>query len=145
MKNLLNHYQKNSLRISLLTFEENLRQVQEWLDGRAENGILYRRELTISAEKRKQASQAIRTALNLVEKLRNVFGLETVYESAASMLQGDLAINWANLIDTQAGKLRRYGKVHPELAGILDSDIQNLAGIALKLSSILGESQQEKT
>ena len=144
MKDLLNPYQKNSLRVSLLTFEENLRQVQEWLDGREENGILYRRKLTVSEEKRKQAGQMIEMALNLIRKLSNTFRLETVSESAASMLGGGLTITWANLIDTQAGKLRRYGKVHPELAGMLDSDIQNLAGIALKLSSILGESQQEK-
>jgi len=60
------------------------------------------------------------------------------------MIQGDLTINWANLIDTQAAKLRRYGKVHPELGDMLDPDIQNLAGIALHLSAILGQSQQEK-
>ena len=125
-------------------FEENLRHALEWLDGREENGILYQRKLTISEENRNQASQAIHSALNRIEKLSDVFGLEKQPESAASMLGGDLSINWANLMDTQAGKLRRYGKVHPELADTLDPDIQNLAEIALHLSTILGQSKQEK-
>jgi hypothetical protein len=144
MTDLLNLYQKNSLRISLLLFEENLRHALEWLDGRDENGILYQRKLTISEENRNQASQAIHSALNMIERLSDVFGLEKQSESAASMLGSDLSINWANLMDTQAGKLRRYGKVHPELADMLDPDIQNLAEIALQLSTILGQSKQEK-
>ena len=144
MSNLLNAYQKNSLRVSLLTFEENLRQAQEWLEGRDENGILYQRRLTTSEEHRKQASHAIQSALDLIAKLRDVFGLEIEFQNAASIVQGNLTISWANLMDTQAGKLRKYGKVHPELAGTLDSDIRNLARIALQLSAILGQSKQEK-
>lgn len=144
MKELLNLYQKNSLRISLLMLEENLRHAQEWLDGREEKGILYHRKLEISDERRKQAEQSIRTALGLIEKLSKKFGLEAESQDAASMFQGELSVSWANLIDSQAGKLRRYGKVHSELAGILDADVQNLAEIALQLSAILGETRQEK-
>jgi hypothetical protein len=40
--------------------------------------------------------------------------------------------------------LRRYGKVHPELGGMLDTNVRNLAEIALQLSAILGKSKQEK-
>ena len=52
--------------------------------------------------------------------------------------------SWANLHDARAKKLTRFGKVHPELESILDQDIQNLAEIALHLSTILSKSQQEK-
>jgi len=144
MKNLLNPYQKNSLRISLLMFEENLRHAQEWLEGREEKGILYRRKLEMPENKRKQAKHVIKTALDLIEKLSAKFELESESQNAASMFQGELTVNWANLMDTRSGKLRRYGKVHPELASMLDSEIQKLTEIALKLSAILGETQQEK-
>jgi hypothetical protein len=144
MKDLLNPYQKNSLGVTLQLFEENLRHAQEWLEGREENGILYRHKLEMPENNRKQAKHVIKTALGLIEKLSAKFELESEPQNAASMFQGELTVNWANLIDSQAGKLRRYGKVHPELAGMLDADIRNLAEIALKLSAILGESQQEK-
>lgn len=144
MTDLLNPSQKNPLRITLLMFEENLRHAQEWLDGREEHGFLYHRKLEMPGEKRKQADYFIKTALRLIEKLGEKFGLEAESQNAASMFQGELTVNWANLIDSQAPKLRRYGKVHPELGGMLDPDIQKLARIALQLSVILGESQQEK-
>ena len=125
-------------------FEENLRHAQEWLDGREEHGILYHRKLEMPEESRRHANHVIKTALGLIEKLSEKFGLEAESQNPASMFQGELTVNWANLIDSQAGKLRKYGKIHPELGGMLDPDIQKLARIALKLSAILGESQQEK-
>ncbi len=122
-------------------FEENLHHAQEWLDGREEKGILYHRKLEMSEDKRRLAKHIIKTALGLIEKLSSKFGLEAESQNAASMFQGELTVSWANLIDSQAGKLRRYGRVHPELGGMLDADIQKLAMIALQLSAVLGESE----
>ncbi len=144
MNDLLNPYQKNSLRVSLLMLEENLPRAKEWLDGREENGILYYRNLKISEETKQQATQRIQAALELIEKLSSEFELDREFQSAASILQGDLTINWANLVDTKSNKLRRYGQVHPELGDMLDTDIQNLAEIAFNLSTIFGRSKQEK-
>jgi len=142
MKDLLNRYQKNSLRIALLGFEENLRRVLEWLDGYEEDGILSRRKLlNLPEENRKQARQEIKAALDLIKNLSQKFDLHKESSDVAAMLRGDLTISWANLLDTRANKLGRYGKVNPELASNLDSDIQNLAGIALRLSALLGESK----
>ncbi len=124
-----------------MMFEENLDRAQEWLSGRAEKGILYRRELTISDEKRKQASQAIEAALSLIQNLAETFELESQSEDASAIIRGQLSESWANLLDTQAGKMRRYGAVHPDLSGILDSQLQNLAGTALQLSAILGQTK----
>lgn len=144
MKELLNPYQKNSLRVSLMMFEENLRHALEWLDGREENGTLYSRKLDLPEGKKVQAQQEINAALGLIDNLGHRFDLPRDTHDAASIFRGELTVNWANLMDTRAGKMRRYGKVHPELASMLDSEIQKLAEIALRLSAILGESQQEK-
>lgn len=143
MEDLLNPYQKNSLRITLLGFEESLRHALEWLDGYEEDGILYSCRLSLPEENKKQIRQAINVALGLIEKLNHKFDLQKESNNVASMLRGELSVNWANLLDTRAKKLVRYGDVHPKLANILDSDIQNLAEIALQLSALLGESQQE--
>ena len=144
MNELLNPYQKNSLRVSLLMLEENLRYAQEWLNGREETGILYYRNLKLSEETKQQAGQKIQAALELIEKLSSEFELDKEFQSAASILQGDLTVNWANLVDTKSAKLRRYGQVHPQLDDMLDPDIQNLAEIAFNLSTMLGQSKQEK-
>ena len=125
-------------------FEENLRHALEWLNGREENGVLYNRKLNLSQSGREQVRQKINAALGLIESLSHKFDLHKDTSDAGSMLRGELTVSWANLLDRRAKKLVRYGDVHPELASILDSDIQNLAGLALQLAAILGESQQEK-
>lgn len=144
MKDLLNPYQKNSIRITLQMFEESLRHSLEWLDGYEEDGILYSRKLNLPEENRKQARQEIRVVLDMIENLSHKFDLQKESSNSAFMLRGELTISWANLYDVRASKLKRFGDVHPELASILDSDIQKLAGIAMHLSTILGESQEEK-
>jgi hypothetical protein len=141
MTDLLNPYQRNSLRVSLMMFEESLYRTQEWLQGRVEKGILYRRELAVSDDKREQAVQAIRAALSLIQNLAESFDLESQSEDASAIIKGELSESWSNLLETQASKLRRYGAVHPDLAGRLDSQLQNLAGIALQLSAILGQTK----
>ena len=92
MKDLLNPYQKNSLRVTLQTFEENLRHTLDWLDGREENGILYNRKLNLPKERREDARQGINVSLSLIENLRKKFELHQETSDAASMLQGELTI-----------------------------------------------------
>jgi len=47
-----------------------------------------------------------------------------------------MSIAWANLIDSQALKLKRYGKVHPDAAKEIDPYFQRLAQAALELASL---------
>jgi hypothetical protein len=89
LKDLLNPYQKNSLRITLRMFEENLRNALEWLDGREEDGILYSRKLILSPTGREQARQYIKVALGVIEKLSFQFDLRKESSYAASMLRGE--------------------------------------------------------
>ena len=55
-----------------------------------------------------------------------------------------MSVSWADLYDSHTHKLGRYGEVHPELAHVLDSKVQHLAGIAQNLSAIFGEYEKEK-
>ena len=144
MKDLLNPYQWNSLRITLLIFEENLRRAQSWLDGKEEAGTLYQRKLTLPTERGKLAEQQIKAALNQIAELSRLFDLQKEIENSASQVSAEMTVSWANLLDSRAGKLARYGDVHPELPSLLDRDIQHLAEIARNLSAIFGETQQEK-
>lgn len=124
--------------------EENLRRAQEWLDGREESGILYRRKLDVSERNKKQARKVIANALEITEKLARNFELETEVESTSAIMRGELVISWENLMNTQARKLRGYGEVHPQLASLLDADIRNLAEMSFRLSELLNGSEPNK-
>ena len=133
---LLNPIQKNSLRITLRRFEENLFRAQTWLDGNDENGVLYQRKLTLPAKRRDQAEQVIKEARELIEKVSHDFDLPIESENAASLLRGEMSISWADLLDSRASELKRAGAVHPELSAALDPNIQSLAGMALRLTNL---------
>jgi len=144
MKDILNHSQWNSLRITVYSFEKNLRSAQAWLDGREETGTFYERKLHLSAKRREQARKYIADALQTVIELGNALDLPVQEENAASEIRGTMSVSWANLLDNRANKLSRYGRVHPVLSSELDPIIEQMAEMALHLSAIFDGKQQEK-
>jgi hypothetical protein len=139
MKELLNPYQWNSLRGTLQSFEECLRRAQAWLAGEEERGTLYERKLTLRGDHRKQAESEIQHALELIEDLSRSLELPVETENSAALIRGEMSIAWANLLDSQAQKLGRYGRINPDLAKALDPKVERLAEIAQSLSGIFGE------
>jgi hypothetical protein len=123
----------------LQAFEENLRVTQEWLDGRQEWGILYRRKLDLPTGNRRRAERKVQKALQLIDFLRERFDLNVESRNAALMLRSEMSVSWVNLLDAHARKLGRYGKVHPDLSRLLDPALDQLADIASTLATVLGE------
>jgi hypothetical protein len=139
MNDLLNPIQKNVLRIALRQFEENLFHAQTWLDGNEENGVLHQRTLNLSDKRREQAGQVIQEARELIKKVSHDFDLPAESENAAALIRGEMSISWADLMDSRAGELKRCGQVHPDLSRALDPNIERMAGIALRLTTIFSE------
>ena len=125
-------------------FEKNLRAAQAWLDGMEENGTFYQRKLHLSARRRKQARQHIAEALQAVTRLGQSLGLSVENENMASEIRSQMVISWTNLLDNRTDKLKRYGNVHPNLPNELDPFILKLAEMAINLSAIFDEIEQEK-
>ncbi len=88
---LLNPDQFRSVEISLRMFEENLRLTSTWLEGKEENGILYRRKLDFPAERRKAARQSINAALNQISNLARTLEIEYEKKDAGGSIRGRMA------------------------------------------------------
>jgi hypothetical protein len=132
---LLNDAQRNSLAIGLRAFEMHLRQAMAWLEDGEETGILYRRRLTLPAERRAAMRRQIAVALALIAVLAERFNLAPAEEALEASIAAQLSVDWANLSDLRSDKLRRYGDVDPRLAALLDADIADLASRALALAA----------
>jgi hypothetical protein len=143
MNELLNDSQWNSLRISILAFERRLREARDWLDGREEEGKFYRRRLSMSEDGREFARQQIEQALREVAVLGTALQVPFSNEAVNSELRGEFSVTWANLLDSRAAKLARFGDVHPKLAAELDPIIEQLAEAASLLAAVFGESDKE--
>lgn len=131
---LLNPAQRNSLAVGLRAFEMHLRQIAAWLADGEEAGILYRRRLDLSAERRAAMREQIGLALARIAALAERFDLAPAEEPLESSITALMSVDWANLCDLRADKLRRYGEVDGRLAGLLDADIAALADHALALA-----------
>ena len=136
MNELLNPQQRSSLRMTLQSFEKNLREAQSWLDGGEEDGILYKVKVRITKERRQQVTREITEALNQIRALSQSFELEKKEENPLSLICSEMVISWANLLDSRSAKLGRYGDVSAGLAEKLDPAVINLAETALYLSKI---------
>ncbi len=136
MKHLLNSQQRSSLRNTLQAFERNLREARSWLDGAKQDGILYKAEVRISEEQRRQVNLEITRALEQIGSLSRSFELEKKEENPLSLIRSEMIISWANLLDSRPAKLGRYGDVDAGLMEKLDPAIINLAEMALSLSKI---------
>ena len=72
----------------------------------------------------------------MIANLAQEISLEQEVEDPAGLIRGEFSVSWANLIDTQSRKLKRYGDVNPEAKNVLDPAIQKLAQLAMELASI---------
>ena len=136
MSDLLNPAQLRSVEITLRTFEKDLRLTAAWLDGEEENR-LYRRKLTIPTEQRKAVRQRINSALEQIAILARTLNLPLEEEDVIRLIQGRLAVSWANLINSQSSKLKRYGDVDPVADRTLDPAIRRLVKLVQELESII--------
>jgi hypothetical protein len=139
MNDLLNPDQLRSVTITLRSFEEDLLYAQAWLHDVEENGILYRRKLTLSPESRSIAQERINAALERIALLAKEFGLKAEADNPANLIRSKMSVNWANLLDTQSVKLKRFGEVDPELESALDPAVRQLAQLALELATVFDE------
>jgi hypothetical protein len=83
-------------------------------------------------------------ALALVAQLAERFGLPCVDEPLATRIAVAMSMDWAHLIDTTSGKLKRYGPVDPQLRESLDPDLERLAQLALSIASLVETTQREE-
>jgi hypothetical protein len=133
MSDLLNPYQRASLLVTLQDFEKSLRRAESLLDGAEVKGILFRQRFNISRSRQAQARKEIAIALDQIYKLSCLFAFNAEEQDPARLISGEMSVHWSNLLDSLSRKLKRYGKVHPQLAENLDHRILSLSNTASNL------------
>lgn len=134
MDDLLNPYQRDAIEAVLQEFEASLREGLRWLDGAGEDGILYKKSLELPVEQMAAAREKIALALDEIRILVNNLALEVAIENASTDLRAKMILNWVHISGRHSYELKGFGQVNPELAGVIDQHIDNLAQIALDLS-----------
>lgn len=132
---ILNPYQKNSIEVTLRSFEQNLVMIRKWLNENDQDRILFSRKNPDTPEQRLEISQKIDAAFSEIAFLKEELNLQTETESLVDYVRGQMSLDWEGLLESRSRKLSRFGKIVPEAASIIDPHIQSLADIALSLST----------
>ena len=129
----LNPNQQNYLYASLRSFEKALRLADQLLAQGDERGILYYQKSNLDPALRQSAHdkiiQALQEVANLVERL----GLEPREENSDQMIMAQMSASWADLVDSQSGRLKGYGQVDRQAAALIDPAVDRLARRAAEL------------
>ncbi len=128
---LLNPAQFNRVSIVLRGLEMSLREAEDWLSRPEEVGILYRRRLTLSPERRAVLGEHIAAGLQEIATLASSFGLQSRDDDIGKHSAAEMSDLWADLIDSRSNTLKCYGAVDPRLAELLDPSVSRLVGLAL--------------
>lgn len=137
MDDLLNESQRRKLTSRLLLLEKQLRQVDAWLQITEEPGLLYRRSLRLSPERRAAARQCVAAALEQIGELAARFNLARQEENLATTINAMMRLDWCNLGEAYADKLKGCGPVDPRLEPMLDPHLDRLARLVLSLPDIV--------
>lgn len=132
----MNQAQRTSVFVALRTFEQYLRQLDRWLQGLEADGILYKYRMDLPPERRGLMQQKIAIGLDVVAELAQTLQFDPEVIDLAASVRGQMSESWANLIDSRAAKLSRYGDVNPSLSLPLDPALDRLSQIAAELSRL---------
>jgi len=129
----LNPNQQNYLYASLRSFEKALRLADQLLVQGDERGILYYQKSNLDPAMRQSARNKISLALQELANLVDQLGLEPKEENADQMIMAQMSASWADLVDSQSGRLKGYGQLDLQAAAVIDPAVNRLARLAAEL------------
>jgi hypothetical protein len=137
VNDLLNESQRRKLTSTLHLLEKDLRQIDAWLQITEETGLLYRRSLRLSPERRIAARQCVAAALEQISELAAKFNLASQHENLVATINAMMRLDGIDLGETYADKLKGSGAVDPRLGPALDSHLDRLAQLVFSLPDIV--------
>jgi hypothetical protein len=140
---LLNEPQRRKLTSTLRMLEKDLRQVDAWLQITEETGLLYRRSLRLSPERRVAARQHIAAALQQIGELAAKFNLASQDENLTATINAMMRLDGIDLGETYANQLKGSGAVDPRLRPALDPHLDRLARLVSLLPGIVSGEPSE--
>lgn len=138
----LNTSQQNSLYASLYGLEVSLHKIEKWLDEGEEQGILYLRTLRLTPEVKKDIHLKIKQAYKTIEAIMGEYGLRRREEGLAEYIISMMSVSWANLEDSKARNMKKYGEIDETMGKKLDEDLEPLIHIVRFIFNIVDQNRQ---
>jgi hypothetical protein len=133
---LLNRSQRSSLAVTLSSLEEAVHSIYEVLDNDVEH-LFFEYTNGMCSVKATEIARELERMLEVAREMKHKFQIEAEQVDARKRILGEISTIWECLLDSRAERLRRYGKVCPELRSELDPDIDRLVRSAEQIRKLV--------
>jgi len=140
-RQLLNPYQKNALRISLVLVEKGVFELDHILSSGNHHGILFEVQDDLAEEAKAGIRQHIHEIREILREMKEQFQLDLQIDKNSRAIFGKAPLLWEIVTNTDAGRLRGYGEIDPSLKDLLDPSIERLSQLLLSMHDWISKNE----
>ncbi len=123
---------------SLALLDRMLCEVEEYAYGRELHSVLYVERNALSEDQKTELLSEISHMREVLQELKDGFGLETETEDVSRKIWGACESFWEVLVETTSRYLKRYGEPSPQLSEYLDPRVEALIQHLRNLTGVAG-------
>ena len=135
---MLNKEQKRGLTIALRIVEENMQKIEQLLENKTYEGILYDTNCSVAPDAKEEILKRVSLVKDRIKILSNLFALEKEYREGLRKIFGILPSCWEIIENVKSKRLKRYGDVQDGLDNVLDPQLNRITDLILEMEHLLG-------
>mgnify|MGYP001619196867 FL=1 len=135
---MLNKEQKRGLTIALRIVEENMQKIEQLLEIKTYEGILYDTNCSVAPDAKEEILKRVSLVKDRIKILSNLFALEKEYREGLRKIFGILPSCWEIIENVKSKRLKRYGDVQDGLDNVLDPQLNRITDLILEMEQLLG-------
>lgn len=136
---MLNDAQVRNIQIVMRLIEEKMRALEARLICSEEHGVMFEISNDMSVDIAPALQQEIQEVMTILRELKHCFSLPRETTPTSQELIRGLSSLWVSLQECDSKGLRRFGDVHSSVSPALDSQVERLAQLMLKMGDIIRE------
>lgn len=135
---MLNKDQKKGLTIALRIVEENMQKIEQLLENKTYEGILYDTKCCVTPDVKEEILKRVSFLKARINYISDMFVLEKEYREGLRKIFGILPSCWEIIENVKSKRLKRYGDVQDGLDNALDPQLNRITDLILEMEHLLG-------
>ena len=135
---MLNKDQKRGLTIALRIVEENMQKIEQLLENKTYEGILYDTKCCVTPDVKEEILKRVSFLKARINYISDIFVLEKESREGLRKIFGILPSCWEIIENVKTKRLKRYGDVQNGLDNVLDPQLNGITDLILEMEQLLG-------
>ena len=135
---MLNKDQKRGLTIALRIVEENMQKIEQLLENKTYEGILYDTKCCVTPDVKEEILKRVSFLKARINYISDIFVLEKESREGLRKIFCILPSCWEIIENVKTKRLKRYGDVQNGLDNVLDPQLNGITDLILEMEQLLG-------